>query len=64
MPIHVYSCPNGHEFERFENINDIADKRCPKCRKMAKIGPGLTGTPILKAGSGGFYKPSTPERSE
>ena len=58
MPMHCYCCPRGHEFERFENINDIADKRCPTCRKMAKITPSLTGAPILRQGVGGFYKPS------
>ena len=58
MPLHVYQCPLGHEFERLESINNIADKRCPTCRKMAKIGAGLTGTPILKPGMGGFYRPS------
>ena len=59
MPLHVYNCKCGNTFERFENINDIADKRCPVCRRMAEIGPGLTGTPILKpGGAGGFYKPS------
>jgi len=63
VPIHCYRCANGHEFERVENINDIYDKKCPRCGKRAKIGPGLTGAPVLKEGSGGFYKPSKGEPS-
>jgi hypothetical protein len=59
MAIHVYSCPNGHEFERFENINDIFPKKCPRCGKKAQATAGVTATPILKEGVGGFYKPSS-----
>jgi putative FmdB family regulatory protein len=61
MPMHQYFCPNGHSFERFEPIHEERPKRCPECGRKARLGVGLTGTPVLKEGVGGFYKPTAPE---
>ena len=63
MPVHIYNCPSGHDFERSETIHDITPKKCPKCGRKAKIGVANTGSPILKEGSGGFYKPTKAETS-
>lgn len=61
--MHQYFCPNGHSFERFEGIHEDKPKKCPECGARAKIGCGMTGAPILKEGTGGFYKPTPPERN-
>jgi len=58
MPMHVYDCPNGHTFEKFEGIHEQGPLPCPECGKPATLGVGRTGAPVLKEGTGGFYRPS------
>jgi putative FmdB family regulatory protein len=31
MPIYVYRCPNGHEFEVFQNMSEDPVTRCREC---------------------------------
>jgi putative FmdB family regulatory protein len=31
MPIYVYRCPNGHEFEEFQSMSDEPASRCKEC---------------------------------
>jgi putative FmdB family regulatory protein len=31
MPIYVYRCPNGHEFEAFQSMSDEPVSRCKEC---------------------------------
>jgi putative FmdB family regulatory protein len=31
MPIYVYRCPNGHEFEVFQSMSDEPVTRCKEC---------------------------------
>jgi putative FmdB family regulatory protein len=31
MPIYVYRCPNGHEFEVFQNMSEDPVSRCQEC---------------------------------
>ena len=61
MPLHVYNCKCGHSFERLESIHEEKPKRCPECGHKASIGVGRTGTPILREGKGGFYRPTRAE---
>jgi putative FmdB family regulatory protein len=74
MPLYEYRCRTcSAEFEMFLSVGE-ADrvragyrktcKTCGRARRLEQI-PSRTGTPILKAGqSGGFYKPSRPDRTE
>jgi predicted nucleic acid-binding Zn ribbon protein len=64
MAIHVYQCPNGHVEEVIERAVDEHRRQCKECHRFMKLSVGLTAPPILKAGSGGFYKPSRPDRTE
>ena len=67
MPVYEYVCPKGHKSERVV-IKVSAEeplKTTPctvgKCRSqfvIAELVPSQTGTPILKAGIGGFFKPN------
>jgi predicted nucleic acid-binding Zn ribbon protein len=58
MAIHVYDCPDGHQFEVVEPASKEGRPKCPACGKRARLGVGRTGTPILRRGVGGFHKPS------
>lgn len=75
MPIYEYLCEEGHRTEEVRSLSEFTEViACPECRKQkiaaktdgrvrkAKLVPSMTGTPILKAGRGGFYKPTRPER--
>lgn len=77
MPVYEYACKNGHRVERILPISEFTEKVvCEKCTELqhkevgpyrpvwARLVPSRTGTPILKAGKGGFYKPSRPDRTE
>jgi putative FmdB family regulatory protein len=65
MPLYEYKCiPEGHVFELFESLGEhekYNKKNCPQCGRKRRVEqvPSRTGTPILKAGKGGFYRPST-----
>ena len=56
MPTYEYVCPPcGHEFEKFQSMNDNPVKVCPACRKRQvkrKIGMGAG---LIFKGSG-FYE--------
>jgi putative FmdB family regulatory protein len=56
MPTYEYVCPPcGHEFEKFQSMNDEPVKVCPACRKRQvkrKIGMGAG---LIFKGSG-FYE--------
>ena len=56
MPTYEYVCPPcGHEFEKFQSMNDNPVKVCPVCRKRQvkrKIGMGAG---LIFKGSG-FYE--------
>ena len=55
MPTYDYSCAAcGHRFERFESINDDANKACPKCGKKKARRQLGTGAGLIFKGSG-FY---------
>ena len=56
MPTYDYFCNAcGHEFEKFQSMNDEPIKACPNCRKrQAKRRIG-TGAGIIFKGSG-FYE--------
>lgn len=53
MPTYEYSCPAGHEFEKFQKMSDSPRVRCPTCGKPAtrKISGGAG---LVFKGSG-FY---------
>jgi len=61
MPIYVYRCPNGHEFEEFQSMSDEPVSRCRECgapveRVFQPIavhfkGSGFYTTDYAKAGS-------------
>ncbi len=36
MPLYNYICPNLHEFEAIERMENRALSQCPKCESMAK----------------------------
>lgn len=61
MPIYEYQCKAGHVTEKYEPMKQANDCiLCPECsyqKRAARI-VSRTGMPILKAGSGGFYKPN------
>ena len=55
MPTYEYQCDHcGHQFERFQSMNDAPLKRCPKCRHKVRRLLG-TGAGIIFKGSG-FYE--------
>jgi predicted nucleic acid-binding Zn ribbon protein len=59
MPIHVYECPKGHRDEVIERVCDEHKRLCEKCYQRMSLSAAVkTGTPVMKKGSGGFYKPS------
>lgn len=66
MAVYEYECPKGHKFSRNIDISAPGEPKghvpCPTChdnrRKAAELIPSKTGAPILKAGTGGFYKPA------
>lgn len=63
MPVYEYECSYGHRSERVVQMSQIknepvAKMKCLFCRLMATLVPSRTGTPILKAGIGGFFKPN------
>jgi predicted nucleic acid-binding Zn ribbon protein len=60
MPLHYYECDCGETFEKLEHIN-ATGARCPKCRRVAKLGVASTGAPILVEGKGGFHRPTRKE---
>lgn len=53
MPTYEYSCPAGHEFQKFQKMSDKPRARCPVCGKAAtrRISGGAG---LLFKGSG-FY---------
>lgn len=63
MPVYEYECKDGHRSERVVQMRLMTQDepkmthRC-ECGKVAKLVPSRTGTPILKAGCGGFFKPN------
>jgi len=67
MPLYEYACSKGHKTERVViSINAPGEPlpRIPcehkRCKEAAELMPSQTGTPILKRGIGGFYKPNAP----
>ncbi len=60
MPTYEYQCKKcGHTFEKFQSMNDLPLRRCPKCRSGVKRLIGA-GAGLLFKGTG-FY--STDYRS-
>ncbi len=69
MAIHVYTCKYGHSTEVLEPATrESKNLRCKsrwkglgiKCDERLVLSAAVpTGTPVLKAGKGGFYKSST-----
>jgi len=56
MPTYDYVCGAcGHEFEKFQSMNDEPIKGCPKCRKRKAKRRIGTGAGIIFKGSG-FYE--------
>ena len=54
MPTYEYKCTNcGYNFEEFHNMNDTAERKCPKCGSTAERLIG-TGSGIIFKGAG-FY---------
>lgn len=61
MPTYEYECRKcGHEFEKYQGMNDPPLKRCPKCKGSIRRKIG-SGAGLLFKGSG-FY--TTDYRSE
>lgn len=66
MPVYTYQCPKGHKFDRVVQVSkeeplETAPCEVGKCWSqfvIAELVQALTGKPILKAGIGGFYKPT------
>jgi putative FmdB family regulatory protein len=52
MPTYLYECENCGRFEEFQNINDPALKKCPKCGAPVKR---IIGTPGIIFKGSGFY---------
>ena len=50
MPTYEYRCPDGHEFEVFQRMNDQPGADCPVC--------GQPATRQLSAGAGLLFKGS------
>jgi Zn ribbon nucleic-acid-binding protein len=65
-PIREFECPDGHITEKIlfgqsDEIQIVCE--CTECGKFAKRQDiSRPGAPILKEGSGGFYRPSREER--
>lgn len=53
MPTYEYTCPAGHDFEKFQRMTDPARAKCPTCGKVAKRRIS-GGSGLLFKGSG-FY---------
>jgi len=48
MPTYEYRCPEGHEFELFQNMSDDPTVPCPKCDRLAQR--------LLSGGAGFIFK--------
>ena len=57
MPIYLYRCLNGHEFDRLGKF-DEPPPRCPACDAVTVRAMTAPSAYILKGD--GFYKPSSP----
>lgn len=62
MPMYEYECPKKHAFT-IVVVKPSADepketRKCEMCKRTAVLQASTTGTPILKAGCGGFYRPN------
>ncbi|NNF06421.1 MAG: zinc ribbon domain-containing protein [Candidatus Eisenbacteria bacterium] len=56
MPTYDYECPKcGHEFEKFQSMNDKPLKTCPECKSRRLKRLIGTGAGIIFKGSG-FYE--------
>jgi len=71
MPVYEFECKNGHRVEQVRSLSEFTEViACPECRRLrvaahtdgrivrARLVPSMTGTPILKAGVGGFERPT------
>ena len=66
MAVHVYECSAckhraevqepAHHTSRLKCSHDVGGKPCGKIMKLSAA--VATGYPVLKRGSGGFFKPS------
>ncbi|MBI4339685.1 MAG: zinc ribbon domain-containing protein [Chloroflexi bacterium] len=52
MPIYVYKCPMGHEFERRQGFNASTLQTCPTCNAEARR---RIYSPAVIYKGGGFY---------
>lgn len=53
MPTYEYSCPAGHEFEKFQKMSDSPKAKCPSCGKLASR--RISGGAGLVFKGSGFY---------
>ncbi len=66
MPMLEWKCRLEHVTEKYVALERNAAKklRCPQCGLTAtRVAISQTGTPILKEGRGGFYRPTKAERA-
>ncbi len=53
MPTYDFKCPEGHEFEEFQSMNEEPKSVCPKCGKDAPRIFGAGSSLVFKGT--GFY---------
>ncbi len=53
MPTYEYRCPTGHDFEKFQKMNEKGRARCPVCRRVARR--KISGGAGLVFKGSGFY---------
>lgn len=53
MPTYEYRCPSGHDFEKFQKMNEGARAKCPQCGRMATR--RISGGAGLVFKGSGFY---------
>jgi len=53
MPTYEYRCPEGHDFEKFQRMNEGARAKCPECGRMAAR--RISGGAGLVFKGSGFY---------
>lgn len=55
MPTYSYRCPKcGHQYDKFQKINDSSRARCPKCHALGER--QITGGAGIVFKGSGFYE--------